>query len=358
MKPTYATKAVYASLNHSGIVQFDDLAIREHVLPAYVLTFRDHGPPPYSRVLESLHEVAMHQARHIRHGLLAAAQRERLVMQGGLPWRLRVDPHEPQRAPQPRTQLPEALPRLGRDEQHGKVWLLEFSERLEVRVRVLEQVGLVRNQQCGQLDGKDVGLVERRRDLLVSSPRIRRPMGHETDLALLQHRLHSLDVQQAIGIPKVHDQQRRVSRLKRAAEPGQRVLRRNCGQVQELEMHVFPAQHAGLRIPRRVRIRPALRARAREPRMQQRLAAVRRSQERDLRGTLRPHDECRPAARPAPLRPLEFLVEFLDPVLEVRLQVIRPLVLGDYAQHQPQAIEPLLRIARLAKGVRRGLVLG
>ena len=46
------------------------------------------------------------------------------------------------------------------------------------------------------------------------------------------------------------------------------------------------------------------------------------------------------------------------PMLEVRLQVVRTLVLWDHAQHLPQAVEALLGIARLAQGVGRGFVFG
>ena len=88
------------------------------------------------------------------------------------------------------------------------------------------------------------------------------------------------------------------------------------------------------------------------------LAAVRRPDQRDLRGTLRPHDQRGTTADAALLRSGNLLVEFLDAALQVGLQVIGALVLRDHAEHLAQVIEPLLRVACLAEGVGGSLVLG
>ena len=129
-------------------------------------------------------------------------------------------------------------------------------------------------------------------------------------------------------------------------------------QVDELEMHVLPLEHAGLGVLRRERIRAAASAGTRQPIVQQRLAAVRRPDERDLRGTLWSHDQRRSTARPALLRPRDLLVELLDAPLQVGLQVVGALVLRDHAQHLAQVVEPFLRVPRLAERVGGGLVLG
>ena len=101
-----------------------------------------------------------------------------------------------------------------------------------------------------------------------------------------------------------------------------------------------------------------MRAGTRQPRVQRRLARVRRPEQRELRRALGPDHERRPAARPAPLGPLELLGPLLDPPLDVALEVVGPLVLGDHAQHLPEALEPLARVARLAERGLRGPVLG
>ena len=55
---------------------------------------------------------------------------------------------------------------------------------------------------------------------------------------------------------------------------------------------------------------------------------------------------------------LEFFRKFLDAGLYIRLEVLGPLVLGDYAQHLPQPLEALPRVAGLAEGGLRGFVFG
>jgi hypothetical protein len=62
-----------------------------------------------------------------------------------------------------------------------------------------------------------------------------------------------------------------------------------------------------------------------------------------------------PATLPAVF---ELLAEFLDARLDVRLQVLGALVLGDRAQHLAQPLEPLARLARGAEAGLGGLVFG
>ena len=58
------------------------------------------------------------------------------------------------------------------------------------------------------------------------------------------------------------------------------------------------------------------------------------------------------------LRPRELLSELLDAGLDVRLQVLGTLVLRNRPQHLSEALQPLLRLACLAKGFFCLLVLG
>jgi len=45
----------------------------------------------------------------------------------------------------------------------------------------------------------------------------------------------------------------------------------------------------------------------------------------------------------------DFLRQLLDPRLDIGLEMLGSLVLGDGAQHLPQVCEPLLGVARLAE---------
>jgi len=61
-----------------------------------------------------------------------------------------------------------------------------------------------------------------------------------------------------------------------------------------------------------------------------------------------------PAALPAAF---QLFAQVLDAGLDVRLQVLRSLVLGDRAQHLAQPLKALARLARAAKAGFGGLVL-
>ena len=95
-----------------------------------------------------------------------------------------------------------------------------------------------------------------------------------------------------------------------------------------------------------------------EPHAQRRLAGVWRADQGELRRTLGAHHVRDAAAGRALLRRLDFLGQFLDAALDIRLQVVGALVLGDGAQHLAQPVKALLRLARLAEGGFGGLVLG
>ena len=92
--------------------------------------------------------------------------------------------------------------------------------------------------------------------------------------------------------------------------------------------------------------------------MQRGLARVRRPEQRDLRRTFGVDHQRRATMSASPPGTFEFLGKVLDAGLDVRLEVLGPFVLGDGAQHLPQPIEALPRVARLAEGGLSGLVFG
>ena len=142
------------------------------------------------------------------------------------------------------------------------------------------------------------------------------------------------------------------------ASHGDRVLRRDRGQIDELEVDVLERHHARLGMLRRERILGDVRAGTGQARMQQRLPGIRRPEQRDLRGAFGA-DHQRGATVPAsPARAPEFAGQVLDPRLDVGLQVFGSLVLGNDAQHLPQQLQPLARIAGAAVGGLGRLVLG
>ena len=100
------------------------------------------------------------------------------------------------------------------------------------------------------------------------------------------------------GVGEIHDEQAGVRGLQRIREPRQRVLCGDRREIDQLEVHVLPLEHARLGMLRGERIGAALRAGSGEPVVQQRFARVRRTDERDLRGTLGA-DHQRRAAAPA-----------------------------------------------------------
>jgi hypothetical protein len=154
---------------------------------------------------------------------------------------------------------------------------------------------------------------------------------------------------QAIGIREIDHQETRVRRLQRAAKPGHRVRARDRGQIDELKRNILVRHHPCLRKLGGEGVGRGVRARGGEPRVQRRLAGVRRPEQRELRGTLGPDHEGGSAPGAAFLRALELLGEFLDAPLDVRLQMVGALVLRDDAQHLAQPLQALIRVACLAE---------
>ena len=186
--------------------------------------------------------------------------------------------------------------------------------------------------------------------------RRRVPALGERHLLRAQHRVHVLDLLDAGGFVQVDDEKRRVRALQRSLHPAHRMLGCDRGKIDELDVNVLKWHHPGLRKLRRERIRRVVRTRSGEPRVQQRLAGVRRTDQRDLRCALGTDDERRSAVAAAAPHRVDLVGELLDACLDVGLQPLGALVFGDRAQHFAQAIETLARLARLAVGGLGGLV--
>jgi hypothetical protein len=100
-------------------------------------------------------------------------------------------------------------------------------------------------------------------------------------------------------------------------------------QVDQLKRDVLVGHHPGLRLARREGVVRDLGFGVGHPGDERRLSAVGRSDERDLPRALL-GDVVAVAARTLRLR---LQLEFRDPRLDARLELLRPLVLGDDAQH-------------------------
>src|SRR5215510_7480362 len=117
---------------------------------------------PDTRVLERLHEVLVHEARDILDGL-APVQDERTVPVGLTARRLRVDARDVEMPEQPATDLSEAVPRRGRDDERRIAEPGHLQERPQLALAVGEAVRLVRQKQRGKPQREWIFLVRRRR---------------------------------------------------------------------------------------------------------------------------------------------------------------------------------------------------
>ena len=151
---------------------------------------------------------------------------------------------------------------------------------------------------------------------------------------------------EAVRIRDVHDHQDAVRRLQCVDDPRFDEIRRDRRQIDQLQVGVLERQHARHGLARGQRVGPDIRLRAGQARVQTRFARVRRPDQRDLGGTFGPDRVHGPRATTALARPGEFLGQVLDARLDVGLQVIGSLVLGNRAQHFLQARQALGRLAR------------
>ena len=78
------------------------------------------------------------------------------------------------------------------------------------------------------------------------------------------------------------------------------------------------------------------------------LAHVRRPDEHHLAGPLPRHMMAQSAFLRPRLAPLQFLAELAHLLLEIRLELLRPLVLGQQAEQLAKRLQPSLRSRRLA----------
>ena len=124
---------------------------------------------------------------------------------------------------------------------------LQLLQHLEVPLGIAQQVGLVREQQRRQVNGEHVLRALELR-LGRSDGVIRGPVRLERHAAPGKGGSHAGDLLDAVGVGQVDDQQRRIGRLQRAAEPGDGMLRCNRWQIDELEAHVIVTQHPRFRV--------------------------------------------------------------------------------------------------------------
>src|ERR687895_548472 len=88
------------------------------------------------------------------------------------------------------------------------------------------------------------------------------------------------------------------------------------------------------------------------------LPRVRRANQAHLRGPFGPNGVKRGGVAPALLGTSELVGQLLDTRFEARLKVLRPLVLGDCAQHLFQAHQALVEVTGLSERLLGLFVLG
>ncbi len=286
---------------------------------------------------------------------VAAAQRERPFPVRRAIRRLGIDPHHAELAKQPRRDGVEARAALGGYRQRGKVGADQLVEDPLLLVRDGGHVGLVHHQERRQANRKrvaerGVAVLSLQRGSLCAFEQ-----GHVLVLQQGADRLHLLD---AGRLPQVDDQQAGLRRLQRVADPRHGVVGGQRRQVDQLKVNVLVREHAGLRVLCREGIGPDARMGAGEAMVQRRLAHVGRADDGHLGGAFRADDQRWAAARGALARAAELLGELLDAGLDVRLQVLGALVLGNRAQHLPQAAQALRGVTGSAESRLGTLVLG
>jgi hypothetical protein len=215
--------------------------------------------------------------------------------------------------------------------QRGVSQLRELAQHRKLRVGIGDAVALIGQQQRRQVHQQRIVVAVAVRG--AGGVRSARPARRQRDAARAQRVVHRRELLDAVRVGEIDHQQRRIRGLQCAGEPGHRVLGRHGRKIDELEVHVGVRHHPRLRQLRREGIRRIVRRRAGESRVQQRLARVGGAEERDLGRALAVHDVARRAVARAPARRFERLGQFPDARLEIGLQALRALVLGNGAQH-------------------------
>ena len=311
------------------------------------------APPPELRVLERSREVLVNQTRHIVNGA-ARAHRERGAHVRRTAWGLGVDAGDLEPLEQEPSDRIEAGAGLDRRCDAWQIGAAELAERGDFAVRILEKIGLGRDRQGRQPNRERIvvfGLRVGRLQRLV-------PVREQRDSPFAEKRPSLLGAFEARGLGEIDDEQRRVRGLQGVHDPGNRMVAGDRRQIHELEVDVLERQHRRLGEPSGEGVGADLGVCTGELGDKSGFSGVRGSEHRNLCGTLRSNDERRSGAGTAPLRTRELLGELLDPRLDVALEMLGALVLGDGAQHLPQALEPFLGLARAAEGGSAALYSG
>ena len=177
---------------------------------------------------------------------------------------------------------------------------------------------------------------------------VARPLLEQHDLLLLQLSEDQIDLLDAGGLAEIDHQKGRVGRLQGVDQPWLHELLGDRRQVDELEMDVFVGEHAWHRRVGREGIGTDLGLRSGPALVKAGFAGVRRTDQADLRRALGANRVGGTAPAPPFLGTGEFLGELLDAALEVALNMLGSLVLGDGAEHLLEAVEAFARLPCLA----------
>ena len=171
------------------------------------------------------------------------------------------------------------------------------------------------------------------------------------DFALIELPDNGLDVLGAGRIAEVNHEQRAICRLQGVHDPAFDVVTGNRWHVHELEQHVLEGQHARQWQLGSKGVGADVCPGARQPRVQLGLAGVGSAKQRNLGGALRSNGVDRTLFLPALAAGTDLVGDFLDPALDVTLEVVRALVLRNGPKHFLQVLELLRGLAGFAIGL-------
>ena len=162
-------------------------------------------------------------------------------------------------------------------------------------------------------------------------------------------------LEEALG-PQIRDQQQRVGAAYQAQQVGRHVFRSHRRAVHQLDLDVFEGNHAGLHAGGGEGVVTDLGVRVGQGLQDRGLAAGGRTREDELGGPFPAEPQGWAAAFPAGAVGLR--LELGELALEISVQVIRPLVLGQEGDHVFETGDFLVDSGRLAKRLLRLSVLG
>ena len=266
---------------------------------------------------------------HVAHGG-SARQHERVGPVGLAAPNLGIYPHNAQQLEQRPPEKFQILPGSGRNRKQTETLPPEFGQNLKVVFRS-RQVAVTAHQQ-GRL-GEE-------------TPRGLTPALTDADLRLLQLSQQLGQLLEHARITEVEHQRDGVGVSDGLRHPGLGEIRMQGRQVHQLDLDVFKRHHSRQGQPGGERIVGDLGRGMGEGGQQGRLAAVGRAHQRHLTRALMLDviDRERVLGR-AFLLPRA--AQFLQPALQLRLHLFRPLVLGDGGQHLFQRDNFLGAAARL-----------